>query len=91
MCSRHTYNRPGKEANDIVISADIPLVSKVLKKGDYYQSRGEIYSENTIASVLSIRDFMKEFYDAGTITGGQAPFGPKDIKRFGDSLNKLTS
>ena len=80
------------EANDIVISADIPLVSKVLKKKAIaINPRGEIYSENTIASVLSIRDFMKEFYDAGTITGGQAPFGPKDIKRFGDSLNKLTS
>jgi uncharacterized protein YaiI (UPF0178 family) len=80
------------EIHDVVITADIPLAAGVLKKkAKALNPRGEIYDENTIGSVLSARDFMKEFYDAGTITGGSAAFGPKDIKRFTDSLHKLVS
>lgn len=80
------------EIHDIVITADIPLAEKILKKkAKALNPRGEIYHENTIGSILSIRNFMKEFYDAGSVTGGPAPFGPKDIKQFADSLNKLVS
>lgn len=80
------------EIHDIVITADIPLAAKVLKKKAIaLNPRGEIYTENTIGSILSMRDFMKEFYDAGSIIGGPSPFGPKNVKKFVDSLNKLTS
>lgn len=80
------------EIHDIVITADIPLAAKVLKKKVIaLNPRGEIYTENTIGSILSMRDFMKEFYDAGSITGGPPPFGPKNVKQFTDSLNKLVS
>jgi uncharacterized protein len=80
------------EMHDIVITADIPLAAKVLKKKAVaLDPRGEIYTENNIGSILSLRDFMKEFRDAGSITSGPAPFGPKDIKQFADSLNKLIS
>jgi hypothetical protein len=80
------------EIHDIVITADIPLAAKVLKKKAIaLNPRGEIYTENTIGSILSMRDFMKEFYDAGSMTGGQPPFGPKNVKQFVDSLNKLVS
>ena len=80
------------EMHDLVITADIPLAAQVIKKKAVaLNPRGEIYNANTIGSVLSMRDIMKEFYDAGTITGGQASFGPKDVKLFADSLNRLTS
>jgi uncharacterized protein len=80
------------EIHDVVITADIPLAAKVLKKKAIaLNPRGEIYHENNISSILSMRDFLKEFRDAGSITGGPAAFGPKDIKRFADSLNKLIS
>lgn len=80
------------EIHDLVITADIPLAAKVLKKKAIaLNPRGEIYSENTIGSILSMRDFMKELRDAGSITGGPAAFGPKDVKQFADSLNKLIS
>lgn len=80
------------EIHDIVITADIPLAAKVLKKKAIaLNPRGEIYTENTIGSILSMRNFMKEFYDAGSITGGPPPFGPKNVKQFVDSLNKLIS
>jgi uncharacterized protein len=80
------------EIHDLVITADIPLVAKVLKKkAKALNPRGEIYNENTIGSILSMRDIMKEFYEAGSVRGGPVAFGPKDIKQFADSLNKLIS
>lgn len=80
------------ETHDIVITADIPLAAKVLKKKAIaLNPRGEIYTEHNIGSILSMRDFMKEFRDAGSITSGPAAFGPKDVKQFADSLNKLIS
>jgi uncharacterized protein len=80
------------EIHDIVITADIPLAAKVLKKKAIaLNPRGEIYNENNISSILSMRDFMKELRDGGSITGGPAPYGPKDLKKFADSINKLTS
>lgn len=80
------------EIHDLVITADIPLAAKVLKKKAVaLNPRGEIYKENTIGSILSMRDFLKELRDAGTLTGGPPTFGPKDVKQFADSLNKLLS
>lgn len=80
------------EIHDIVITADIPLAAKVVKKKAIaLDPRGEIYTENNIGPILSLRDFMKEFRDAGSITSGPAAFGPKDVKLFADSLNKLIS
>jgi uncharacterized protein len=80
------------EMHDLVITADIPLVAKVLeKKAVALNPRGEIYNANNIGSILSMRNFMKEFHDAGTIVGGPAAFGPKDVKLFADSLNRLIS
>ena len=80
------------EIHDIVITADIPLAAKVLKKkAKALNPRGEIYNENNICSILSVRDFMKEFRDAGVIMSGPPPFGVKDVKQFTDSLNRLIS
>ena len=80
------------EMHDIVITADIPLAAKILeKKANVLNPRGEIYNENTIGSILSMRNFLKEMRDAGSMTGGPAPFGPKDTKRFADALNRLLS
>ncbi len=80
------------EIHDIVITADIPLAAKVLeKKAIALNPRGEIYNLNNIGSILSLRNFMKEFHDAGTFVGGPAPYGPNDIKKFADSLNRLIS
>lgn len=80
------------EIHDLVITADIPLAAEVLKKKAIaLNPRGEIYNANTIGSILSMRNFMKELRDGGTITGGPAVYGPKDVKQFADSLNRLIS
>jgi len=78
--------------HDLVITADIPLAAALIKKQvKVLNPRGEIYNENTMGSILSVRDFMKDLRDTGAITGGPAPFGPKDVKQFADSINRLVS
>ena len=79
-------------AFDLVITADIPLAAKIVEKeGIAINPRGEIYTEENIGEILSMRDFMKELRDGGSITGGPAAFGPKDVQLFANSLNKLLS
>lgn len=78
------------EAYDLVITADIPLAAKVVEKeGTAVNPRGEIYTEENIGEILSMRDFMKDLRDGGSITGGPSSFGPKDVQQFANSLNKL--
>jgi len=79
------------EMHELVITADIPLAAEVLKKKAVaVNPRGEVYDEENICSILSMRDILKEFRDAGTITGGPPPFGPKDVQQFANALHKLT-
>jgi uncharacterized protein YaiI (UPF0178 family) len=78
------------ENSDLVITADIPLAAKIVAKGAIaLNPRGEIYTEENIGEILSMRDFMKELRDGGSVTGGPAVFGPKDVQQFANSLNKL--
>jgi uncharacterized protein YaiI (UPF0178 family) len=80
------------EIHDIVITADIPLAAKVIeKKAIAVDPRGQIYTSNNIGPILSMRNLMKEFRDAGVLTSGPAGFSAKDVKYFADSLNKLIS
>ncbi len=75
---------------DIVITADIPLAAFIVEKNAIaLDHRGELYTEENVRERLSIRDFMKDIRDSGVITGGPAPFGPKDVEKFTNSLNKI--
>jgi uncharacterized protein YaiI (UPF0178 family) len=78
--------------HELVITADIPLAAKIVEKmAIAINPRGEIYTEENIGEILSMRDFMKELRDGGSITGGPSTFGPKDVQQFANSLNKLLS
>lgn len=78
--------------NDLVITADIPLAAKVVEKEAWaLNPRGEIYDEDNIGEILSMRNFMKDLRDSGSITGGPASFSKKDIEQFANSLNKILS
>lgn len=74
---------------DLVITADIPLASIVVSKGATgIDPRGEIYTEDNVQERLSMRDFMKDLRDGGLISGGPAPFSPKDVQNFANALNR---
>lgn len=78
------------QSGELVITADIPLAAKVVEKEAFaLNPRGELYTEENIGEILSMRDFMKDLRDGGAITGGPNTFGPKDVERFANSLNKL--
>lgn len=75
---------------ELVITADIPLAAKVVEKEAFaLNPRGELYTEENIGEILSMRDFMKDLRDGGAITGGPSTFGPKDVEHFANALNKL--
>ena len=78
------------QPRDMVITTDIPLAALAVEKGAVVlDHRGEIYTEENVRERLSMRDFMKEIRDNGVITGGPAPFGPKDVEHFANSLNAI--
>ena len=77
-------------SDDLVITADIPLASGVIKKGALaINPRGELYDEENISERLSMRDFMKDLRDSGLVTGGPDAFNDKDKISFTNSLNKI--
>lgn len=79
-------------AQDLVVTADIPLAAKVVEKGaTALNPRGELYTEENVHERLSMRDFMKDLRDSGVVTGGPASFGSKDKERFANALNALLS
>lgn len=75
------------QADDIVITADIPLADAVVSKGcTAINPRGELYTASNIKERLSIRNFSDALRGSGVITGGPAKLSKKEIQDF---LNKL--
>ncbi len=69
--------------DDIVISADIPLASRCLKKGAIVlDQRGGAFTEENIGAAMANRELLSHLRDLGTITGGPLPFSARDRSRF---------
>jgi len=76
--------------NDIAVSADIPLVSRCLKKGArVLDPKGRVFTEESIGSALANRDLMTYLRDTGNMTGGAAPYDKRDRSRFLQRLDDL--
>lgn len=77
-------------AEDLVITADIPLAARIVGKGGVaLDPRGELYTEENVGERLSIRDLMMELRSGGLIQGGPAQFGLADRQRFASALDRL--
>jgi uncharacterized protein YaiI (UPF0178 family) len=75
---------------DLVITADIPLADRVIKKGALaLDPRGELYDENTIGAKLAFRDLMHELREGGFEGGGPDQFRIRDRERFANNLQKI--
>jgi uncharacterized protein len=73
---------------DIAITQDIPLAARLVDKGVVtIDVRGVVFDADNIGERLSVRDFMSDVRDTGTITGGPKPFSPKDKQRFAAALD----
>jgi hypothetical protein len=78
------------EENDIVISGDIPLASRCLKKGALVLgTTGREFTESDIGGALATRDLLAELREAGAVMGGPAQFQKKDRSRFLSSLDQM--
>ncbi|GAB3793059.1 YaiI/YqxD family protein [Dyella agri] len=76
-------------AGDLVVTQDIPLAAAVIEKGALaLHPRGELFTPETIAQRLGMRNFMEELRGAGVDTGGHAPFHPRDKQAFANQLDR---
>jgi len=76
------------EPDDIVITADIPLASRCLKKGAHaIGTTGKPFTEDSIGHVVATRDLLSELRGAGEITGGPPPLQKRDRSRFLQQLD----
>jgi uncharacterized protein len=74
---------------DLVVTADIPLAALVLEKGALaLNPRGELYTADTIAQRLSMRNFMDELRGAGVNTGGPPSLHARDRQAFANQLDR---
>lgn len=77
-------------ADDLVITADIPLAAAAIDKGAHALSpRGERYTRDNIRERLSIRNFMDELRGSGVATGGPAALNQRDRQAFANSLDSF--
>ena len=76
------------EKGDLVITADIPLAADVLARGaSALNPRGEMYSTDTIRSILNMRDFMDTMRSSGVVTGGPPALSQADRQAFANQLD----
>ncbi len=73
---------------DIVITSDIPLADRCLKKGAYVLGHsGRPFTEESIGDALVSRGISADLRDMGLMKGGQAPFQKKDRSLFLQQLD----
>lgn len=78
------------DPQDIVVTADILLASRCLKKGaSVLGSTGKPFTEETIGDVVATRNLLAELRDAGEITGGPPPLGKKERSLFLQQLDQM--
>ena len=77
-------------AEDLVITADIPLAARIVEKGAVaLDPRGKLYDSSNIRQILSMRDFMDELRGSGIETGGPNGFNAKNHQKFANELDRI--
>jgi uncharacterized protein YaiI (UPF0178 family) len=78
------------EAHDIVITADLPLADRCLKKGAFVLGpKGRPFTEANIGSSLATRNLLAELRQMGEFSGGPPPFAKKDRSLFLQQLDQV--
>jgi len=76
-------------ANDIVITADVPLASRCVKAGAHVLApTGKPFSEDSIGMAVAVRNLMHDLRSAGEVTGRPRPFSPRDRSTFLSALDQ---
>jgi uncharacterized protein len=78
------------EAEDLVITADIPLADRVVAKGaTALDPRGTLLTAANIKERLATRDLLDELRSAALVEGGPSSYGGRDSQAFADQLNQF--
>ena len=78
------------EADDIVVTADVPLASRAHKKGaQVIANTGKPFTEGSMGMALAMRNLMSELREAGGLAGSNRTFTPKDRSRFLQELENI--
>jgi uncharacterized protein YaiI (UPF0178 family) len=77
-------------ADDLVVSADLPLADRVIAKGGFVLNpRGDLYTVENIKDRLAMRDLMDDLRNNGMDTGGPSTFSQKDRRTFAGQLDRF--
>jgi len=75
---------------DLVITADIPLADRVVSGGaTAINPRGRLYTQSNIKDHLAMRNLLDELRSTGEVSGGSAPFSPKDRQEFINQIDRF--
>lgn len=77
-------------ASDIVITADIPLADRCVKKQARVISPiGEEFTEDSVGAAMATRELMQTLRQMGEGRGGPPPMDKKDRSRFLGKLDQV--
>ncbi|MGE3262576.1 MAG: YaiI/YqxD family protein [Bacteriovoracia bacterium] len=77
-------------AGDIVITADIPLADRCVKKqARVLGPKGIEFTEDSVGEAMATRELMKNLREWGEMRGGPAPMEKKDKSRFLGKLDQI--
>lgn len=75
---------------DIVITADIVLAGRCLKKGALVMgTTGKPFTEDNIGDAVAVRDLLADLRGAGEPTGGPPPMTQRDRSLFLQKLDDM--
>ncbi len=78
------------QPHDIVVTADILLASRCVKKGARaIGPSGKPFTEENIGDAVATRDLLSELRGAGEMTGGPPPLQKRDRSRFLQKLDEV--
>lgn len=79
-------------ASDIVITADIPLADRSLKKGALaIGATGVPFTPSSIGMAMANRELFANLRAMGEVTGGPKPMTARDRSRFLSSLDEAVN
>jgi uncharacterized protein YaiI (UPF0178 family) len=77
------------DANTVVITGDILLADRCLKKGaTVIGNNGKPFTSASIGGAIATRAIMADLRSGGGVTGGPAPFARADRSRFLQALDE---
>lgn len=80
------------DPDSIVVTDDIVLASRCLTEGGrVLNTRGKVFSAESIGDALATRELMADLREAGAITGGPSGFTRSDRSRFLQELDRIVN